>query len=699
MQTIYLSPTDFVTGDPSLVISYPFVSHPSTLVTCTVPGDFKWVSMGLHLPPNVSIEEITICYQISNPGILAKSLISQIRLLEMSTPEQAMVLHDDGTDLDKTSPECYTSKVGGKVPTPGKAVTLALRLNFKDITDQIMLGVVGVTIGSTMELCANSIADLRALDAGVVPCLTVLGYYEPGDGGGGSFYWDASASEADNAGTVIAPASNPVTGRWKRLVDGPLSVKWFGAIGDGQSHPQANSPGNEIDWAAIQVALNVVKQSGGSVYVPPGTYVISSPLAYTTGVVKSNTMVRGLVLFGDGPDTAIFDNRVANGPMLYAGEGGTDLVFQRGLRLENLGILTTTKPPGSNGIQISHQYNGTIKNCSIEGLTGDAVQIMGTMAWDTEGNKNPDARASAWITLENNQLRRCARGVNVVTTSSQYGVGLLTLRHNYVALNTIGGVRLKGLAVRIEGHGGSENGPASWPEAPNFVDGVAEGAIYFHRGFETNSNRDIIIEGGELDGSRPSQIRIDYALNVSIRNVAFHRSPSISANNINGIMMFAVNNGILSNNSYRIESIATPYTAYSMGKLTQYVRIEKTGFHAFPPISAQHVKYIDDGHMNSIEENGRAHLIGVDSMSSSHIKAKHFIHSTSITAAQMADWTVNFQAYSGNEPNPNYEIFITPSWLTAYRVYNKTATGFHVDFGTPTPDANQQFSWLLMRRP
>ena len=87
----------------------------------------------------------------------------------------------------------------------------------------------------TTSCCLNSIADLKALNAGVVMCLTVLGYYDPGDGGGGQFYWAASSNEPDNGGTIVVPASNPATGRWKRLVEGALSVKFFGAKGDGTS--------------------------------------------------------------------------------------------------------------------------------------------------------------------------------------------------------------------------------------------------------------------------------------------------------------------------------------------------------------------------------------------------------------------------------------------------------------------------------
>src|SRR5262245_59865343 len=106
MQNIWMSPTDYVTGDPTLVISYPFMAHPSTIVTCTAPGNFKWIWLGLRLPPNASIEAITICYQISNPNpqISPQSFISQVRLLEMGTPDKVTVRHDDPTDLKSTSP-------------------------------------------------------------------------------------------------------------------------------------------------------------------------------------------------------------------------------------------------------------------------------------------------------------------------------------------------------------------------------------------------------------------------------------------------------------------------------------------------------------------------------------------------------------------------------------------------------------------
>ena len=43
------------------------------------------------------------------------------------------------------------------------------------------------------------------------------------------------------------------------------------------------------------------------------------------------------------------------------------------------------------------------------------------------------------------------------------------------------------------------------------------------------------------------------------------------------------------------------------------------------------------------------------------------------------------------QDNINYAVNITPSWLTTYRVYNKTTTSFDVEFGTP---ANGSSAWI-----
>ncbi|HTE18506.1 MAG TPA: hypothetical protein VK689_09005, partial [Armatimonadota bacterium] len=91
----------------------------------------------------------------------------------------------------------------------------------------------------------------------------------PGDGGGGIFYW--SASGTDDGGTFIVPnATTGATGvGWRRLHSGELSVRWFGARGDGTT-----------DAAAFTAAL----AAGAAVVVPTGgTYRLGSSLTVPKG--------------------------------------------------------------------------------------------------------------------------------------------------------------------------------------------------------------------------------------------------------------------------------------------------------------------------------------------------------------------------------------------------------------------------------
>lgn len=123
--------------------------------------------------------------------------------------------------------------------------------------------------GSLRADVAN-IAELKALEVSQIPDkmqALVGGYYAHGDGGGGQFYYDAGASDADNSGTIIAPTAG--AGRWKRIYSGAVNVKWFGAKGDGVAD----------DTTAIVAAINL---SGGtphgasSIALPGGNFIVSS---------------------------------------------------------------------------------------------------------------------------------------------------------------------------------------------------------------------------------------------------------------------------------------------------------------------------------------------------------------------------------------------------------------------------------------
>jgi hypothetical protein len=77
-------------------------------------------------------------------------------------------------------------------------------------------------------MIVTTIAALKALTCGGEA--DVLGYYTPGDGGGGRFYFDATSTATDDTGLVIAPTGG--SGRWIRIrYDSAVSVDWFAAPG------------------------------------------------------------------------------------------------------------------------------------------------------------------------------------------------------------------------------------------------------------------------------------------------------------------------------------------------------------------------------------------------------------------------------------------------------------------------------------
>jgi hypothetical protein len=92
-------------------------------------------------------------------------------------------------------------------------------------------GAVDIISSSTTGLTnVVSIAALRLLGSAIDDndSISVLGYYAEGDGGGGTFYWDATSTDTDNGGTIIQ-ATGVTTGRWIRVYSGSVNVLWFGA--------------------------------------------------------------------------------------------------------------------------------------------------------------------------------------------------------------------------------------------------------------------------------------------------------------------------------------------------------------------------------------------------------------------------------------------------------------------------------------
>lgn len=153
----------------------------------------------------------------------------------------------------------------------------------------------GTTLADSLTLNLNrvvdSIASLRVINHTFYARAFVTGYYAPHDGGGGSYQYDpADTSSLDNGGTIIVANDG---GRWKLQATGVISVKQFGAKGDGTTD----------DTTTVQTAID-----NGARYFPAGTYYVGKI-----------TLPSNIEPYGDGTgDTIIKLKNGTNDHLLYA---------------------------------------------------------------------------------------------------------------------------------------------------------------------------------------------------------------------------------------------------------------------------------------------------------------------------------------------------------------------------------------------
>jgi len=148
------------------------------------------------------------------------------------------------------------------------------------------------TVTATGAAGNRTLADLAGFVAGNTPTIATLrslsvaplvsnvsvnvsGYYAAADGGGGTFTWAPASTAADDGGSVIKPTAVSSAGRWLRVVNGPFSIKMFGARGDGVAD----------DGPIIRTAYVASTALGRRVLsCPAGTYSLATRVFLTSGV-------------------------------------------------------------------------------------------------------------------------------------------------------------------------------------------------------------------------------------------------------------------------------------------------------------------------------------------------------------------------------------------------------------------------------
>lgn len=221
-------------------------------------------------------------------------------------------------------------------------------------------------VGFAQELGNSVNGSIKLLRANTIPSSSAR-YFTTDLGKEGFWYYDAAdVTSADNTGTILVSSNGK---RFKRIFDGYVNIKWFGAIGDGITPASA----------AIQSAVNYLQgNNGGVLFCPKGRYFIDSAILVTGNSISflgenAIAYLNGTT-FKQGPTTkSIIEVR----PLSH------DLV---GFRCENIEFFghQGVSIPG-NGIYV-HTIQGnpylidnvTIKDCSFIGFKDNGLLMDAT---------------------------------------------------------------------------------------------------------------------------------------------------------------------------------------------------------------------------------------------------------------------------------------------------------------------------------
>lgn len=268
--------------------------------------------------------------------------------------------------------------------------------------------------------CVGSVTALRALLKTTPSQFAFLtGYYAQGDGGGGLYWLDAADSTSvDNGGTIIVATDG---GRWKLADTKNVTVKQFGAKGDGSTN----------DTARIQAAINwagtFATAFGYTLLFPRGDYLYSS-LAMDKGhvklqgfgdvrLIKTTATNAGLVIggqasriYGNGVTGISFSSNVVgtSGAAVHAINCGQ-------MAFEDVTITNFPAPP-YNGVLLENVTQATFNDfsatqCINEGFAAsDCVDVY----VDTSRSDANGGNGFAFRTVSGLYLSQCTAWNNAL---------------------------------------------------------------------------------------------------------------------------------------------------------------------------------------------------------------------------------------------------------------------------------------------
>jgi len=247
-----------------------------------------------------------------------------------------------------------------------------------DLTDTQLRGDLAANDGAKLIGSCASIAELRTVSGTYdQQRIHVTSYYDTwaasltSPAGGGYFRWIAASTAADDGGSVIA-VTGVSTGRWYREIEYGVSVKMFGAIGDG-----VTSDGPAV-YNAINYAL--LSHTDIEIDVCTSSYLVGSLTFNASNYTSTTLSEKGIKIW-----SRVRGSSVINGEIIFSHKTPYTAYTDRfsGLIFDNICIYNKTQ--SGDGLTLSGFGKILAYNCIFRSAGATGLNLMGGSEFSAYG--------------------------------------------------------------------------------------------------------------------------------------------------------------------------------------------------------------------------------------------------------------------------------------------------------------------------
>lgn len=281
-----------------------------------------------------------------------------------------------------------------------------------------------------------------------------------------------------------------------------VSVKDFGAVGDGVAD----------DTAALQAAITAA--NGKIVYVPAGTYKITSSLSWSPLATASH-YASSIRIMGDGIERTIINNLV-NGPAFSITSAASAGSFEATLGgfIEGMTITRSSTTSNGVGVHLRAAFQMVLRHLHIHNQSLHGIQISCQLG---------DEDGSNMVEIENCRIVGCPGwGIKSDGDAGFNEISFLRVRHvfiescgteNALGMITISSVDLTTDTLTSNNHGYANGTAVVISSTVSVPGGLQNGIVYYVVGATTNTFQLAATVGGpaiNLTSAGSGTITVNY---------------------------------------------------------------------------------------------------------------------------------------------------------------------------------------------